>query len=186
MKGIIMRTFSEWKKHMKELHDKQEEYKCYIEDHVNNVIMIWDNIKDELPISDELKDEVDDIIPLHDESKYSKEEFEPYRNFFYPCKDEEKNQQAFDMAWNHHQKMNPHHWQYWIFLDDDTASENILPMDEKYILELLCDWSAMSYKFNNSVKAWYNDNKDTMRLHEDTRNKIEELIDIFDNKLKEI
>lgn len=82
-------------------------------------------------------------IPLagitHDLSKLLPDEFIPYARYFYGPKvatnskvfDYERNEfvtkmeppaevkEAFDKAWNHHQKRNPHHWQYWLLSPDN-------------------------------------------------------------------
>ena len=49
-----------------------------------------------------------------------KEEYFAYATYFYGKKTSqvEKN---FDYAWLHHQKENPHHWQYWLLHNDDEG-----------------------------------------------------------------
>lgn len=75
----------------------------------------------------------------HDWSKFLPSEWFPYVEYFYGGKKEivpnvkvftedgklipktktpDDVQLAFDLAWNHHQKRNSHHWQYWLLHPD--------------------------------------------------------------------
>lgn len=82
----------------------------------------------------------------------------------------------FDVAWLHHQKSNPHHWQYWILIRD-TGAEVILPMPEVYIREMVADWRGAGRAVEKpDTLAWYAANKDKMRLHPDTRKRVEQLL----------
>ncbi len=75
---------------------------------------------------------------LHDWTKFLPREWTPYVENFYGEKVEHLNKQvfingkfepamevppevatAFDIAWNHHQKRNDHHWQYWLLTPDN-------------------------------------------------------------------
>lgn len=73
---------------------------------------------------------------IHDWSKFLPSEFFAYSDYFYGVKIQAPNnamiygagmrepiphmivpddiQQAFDLAWNYHQKRNDHHWEYWL------------------------------------------------------------------------
>lgn len=109
-------------------------------------------------------------ISKHDLSKYGSEEFEPYRNTFFPKENEEKNAEAFSKAWKHHYSINDHHWQYWI--------ENGKPkeMDRLAIAEMLLDWEAMSMHFKNSPIEWYRANKNDIILGKHTRELVEKTL----------
>src|SRR6266536_5236416 len=63
---------------------------------------------------------------IHDWSKFLPCEWEPYVQSFY-CRDGSKRdwktrdvwtKMEFDLAWNHHQKVNKHHWQFWTLVTD--------------------------------------------------------------------
>lgn len=78
---------------------------------------------------------------LHDMSKFLPSEFIPYAHYFYgtwyknedwhgdkrnhiPYECTEKGvEEAFDIAWLKHQKRNPHHWQYWLLVNDSSSGE---------------------------------------------------------------
>jgi hypothetical protein len=155
-------------------------YKKYIKEHRTNVKLAWNELINWIDfINYEDWKAVNDLIRAHDKSKYSKEEFEAYRNFFFF---EDGDKKAFTYAWNHHQKTNPHHWQYWLMYKDGKTIA--LEMPFKYVIEMFCDWLAMSIKFDNLPSKWYNENKDNMLLHEKTLEVVEAYIEILDKAYK--
>jgi len=84
---------------------------------------------------------------------------------------------AFDHAWNHHQKANKHHWQYWLLTNDsDEPKHKALDMPVKYRREMIADWMgagrAISGKWE--VWTWYEKNRNRIILSEHTRTKVEE------------
>ena len=117
------------------------------------------------------------MIENHDKSKFSANEFQGYRQWFYPEKGQNKNKVLADLAWNHHQKFNPHHWQYWLMWHPEKTIA--LDMDLKYIIEMLCDWTAMSYKFGVTPELFYNKDKYGMFLSEGTRLTVEYWLPFF-------
>ena len=56
-----------------------------------------------------------------------------------------------------------------------------LKMDEAAIIEMMCDWTAMSVKFKNIPSKWFDANKEKMVLHQDTIQTILYWLPIFDN-----
>lgn len=59
---------------------------------------------------------------IHDLSKCSPAEWGPYVAYFYG-RDTTASKPVFDRAWNHHQKANPHHWQYWLLTNDQPSKD---------------------------------------------------------------
>lgn len=59
---------------------------------------------------------------IHDWSKFLPSEWLPYARYFYG-KPGEAGRQEFDLAWLLHQKRNPHHWQFWVLLEDNPEKE---------------------------------------------------------------
>lgn len=124
---------------------------------------------------------------VHDLSKLTPSEWGPYAHTFYgretacrPDADGDKAEKlAFDIAWNHHQKRNPHHWQYWVLLED-SGKVVPLPMPERYRREMLADWrgAGRAIKGVDDTKTWYVKNRDNMILHATTRNWIEQQLGI--------
>lgn len=91
----------------------------------------------------------------------------------------DERQDAFDAAWNHHQKANAHHWQYWL-LTMDSGETVPLKMPERFALEMVADWmgAGRAITGDGSLQrtfAWYSSNKDKMILHPRTRELVESI-----------
>lgn len=129
---------------------------------------------------------------IHDISKFLPSEFLPYMEHFFGSKigisrgrDEtgyykptDTGDAAFDFAWLLHQKRNKHHWQWWC-LPEDEGGIKVLEMPLKYRKEMLSDWrGAGRAQGTPSVNKWYEKNKSRMSLGSDTREWIEEQINI--------
>lgn len=116
---------------------------------------------------------------FHDWSKFLPSEWGPYVRTFYTPNGTKRYQQTleFEIAWNYHQKRQPHHWQYWA-LRLDKGDVVPLPMPEKFIKEMVADWIGAGIAINghNEVLEWYNKNKEKMALHALTRKRVEELV----------
>jgi len=163
---------------------KDGEYISYISEHISNVKSVFTGLARTNELDDFEVEFIGKIIDKHDESKYQVDEFNGYRQFFFPVDGEEKDKSHFLVAWNLHQKRNPHHWQFWIMWKPEGG--HALDMPFEYVIEMLCDWSAMSIKFNNIVSEWYNENKGKMLLHKDTSACIEKYLPLFDKVLEKI
>lgn len=161
--------------------NKRTEYDRYLNIHISAVQQAYEEIFKELLLTESdltVEDitKLEDNIKNHDNSKYYDEEYYPYLHWFYSSEAGADDEVAYDRAWNHHQKHNPHHWQYWI-LQKDSGKQVLLDIPENYVIEMLCDWSSFQYKNPESTaNKWYNDNKDKMLLSENTRSLIEKYI----------
>ena len=162
---------------------KDEEYTNYITEHINNVQQVWADIEPLLEgeywLDDMLYFTIQPLIERHDESKYTPLEFNGYRQFFYPKDGETKNKMEFQKSWCRHQNSNPHHWEYWTMLNDKLEAFAI-EMPFVYIIEMLCDWTAMSYKFGDTPSDFYNKNYQKMLLSDSTKRCIHSWIKLFD------
>lgn len=150
-------------------------YEGYIAEHVNNYERVFKYVSEGY----ETRFFGAGSYEKHDYSKYFAKEFEPYRKHFYPVEGEEIDKAGYDYSWNLHQKRNPHHWQYWVLIRDGGDIVPLL-MPREHILEMICDWTAMSIKFGNVPSKWYAENKDKMLLHPDTRSVVEDFMPYFD------
>ena len=122
----------------------------------------------------------------HDKSKTSITEYGPYDIYFY-CKDklDQESINKSELAWHNHIHQNPHHWQYWVLINDDDGIK-ALPMTRRYILELLCDWMSFcitpiepygTFELNaHELKKYWEDHKNIMILHPSTRSSIKYMI----------
>lgn len=117
-------------------------------------------------------------ILVHDNSKYSLEEYDPYDFYFY-CDNSAVFKDVFDKAWLHHIHENSHHWQHWILVNDDPKLGTVaLKMPMEYIIEMICDWWSFSWKSGNlyEIFSWYEKNKDHIIMHDDTRTSVESIL----------
>jgi hypothetical protein len=133
---------------------------------------------------------------IHDWTKFLPSEWFPYVDFFFTKRGGKVGagtkgyihspgyDTAFDIAWNHHQKLNPHHWQFWVLIrDSDDPKYLPLPMPEKYIREMVADWiGAGRAQGTPDNMKWYAINKDKMILEENTRRRVEQLLKTAQDK----
>ncbi len=131
----------------------------------------------------------------HDWSKFLPSEWIPYAKFFYgkhyyekisdisglhysfgakESDSKEYWQYRFDEAWNHHQKRQPHHWQYWL-LTMDSGDIVRLPMPDHFRKEMIADWrgAGRAITGKDDTTNWYLKNRDKMNLHPNTRKWVE-------------
>lgn len=135
---------------------------------------------------------------IHDISKFMPDEFFAYTEAFYgkfgynykPYDPHHKNTKPedkdidmhkkamdrFDKAWLIHQKRNPHHWQFWLSIDEDRV--RMIDMPEVYIKEMIADWRGASRAKTgkDDVKNWYTSHISKIRISHVTRKHVEELL----------
>ena len=127
---------------------------------------------------------------LHDMNKLCPKLFVPYARFFYApdgTKIERRDKsgyynpfntgdKAFDLAVKTHLMSNPHHWQYWV-LPLGKQEVMVYPMSRKALREMVCDWRGAA-KANGTpgLKDWYDKNKHSLVLHDESRKVLEKLI----------
>ena len=163
------------------------EYDNYINQHVQNV----------LNAAEWLRRNVDlDIPPMidghrtglfnHDQSKWEKEEYDAYDAYFYGGRKTKEVKETFNYAWLHHIHNNPHHWQYWVLINDDPEDGTVaLDIPYRYVIEMICDWWSFSWSDGNlyEIFDWYNKHKDRMILSKNTRELVEDILDQIKKKL---
>ena len=166
-------------------------YDEYLVDHKANVAKGLDWIETNIP--DILKglniiDLRNQIRLDHDRSKSTVAEYDAYDQYFYGRNKSYEVVLNFNKAWLHHIHRNPHHWQHWVLINDDpNEGEIILDMPDCYIIEMICDWWAFSWKKENlhEIFGWYDAHKDYMKLSKNTRKKVEDILEKIKNKLEE-
>lgn len=97
--------------------------------------------------------------------------------------------EAFNRAWLMHIHRNPHHWQYWVLINDEPKEGTILiEMPYPYIIEMICDWWAFSWIKGDlsEMFAWYKDHADYIKMHNNTRSIVEEILEMIRTKLTEV
>ena len=150
---------------------KEQEYLDYINEHIGNVHKAYElymiplleaNNISTLISDEELKAAISHLgeyIDTHDASKFSDSEFDGYREKYYPTTREldgdlaykSNLEERYQECWKHHYTVNAHHPEHWVNHDNDTREDMTL----EAIMEMICDWEAMSLKFGTSTLKWY-------------------------------
>lgn len=122
-------------------------------------------------------------LAMHDNSKYSLEEFPYYAQQFHGDK---SNPDGFARAWLHHIHYGgEHHWQHWIFPDNYTLNGSsleeggVMEMPEHYALEMISDWMGASYVYTGSwdMHDWLMKNRYKIILHSETTEYVRSILD---------
>lgn len=173
---------------------KEKEYLDYINEHISLVkkayMMYFYPLMNKEIISEYFSNEDFQLalktavekIATHDASKFSDSEFDGYRAKWHPTDKETHMDQeyidmvteAYDLAWIHHYSVNDHHPKHWV----DPKTGEIANMTLPAIIEMICDWEAMSMKFDTNTMDWYEnkakDEKSAMSTQ--TKNIVEEIM----------
>ena len=190
MKGNIMSSINSIayklckSKHLHESTVADTQYRHYLESHRAGVREYYEKVLRPVlhqeGISHQDMSEIEMLIETHDASKYGEEEFGAYRDYFYDPEHHSRSSEAFNLAWLHHQNHNPHHWQYWVLINDvDEPQVHPLDMPFKYIMELLCDWASAGRHYGNTAYSWYQQQKDKLIITDRTRDILEKYIVYF-------
>lgn len=143
-----------------------KEYKQYLKQHQENIMKAYEEMINcpalEWIIQDPLiKGKLFLRAINHDISVYDKEEFNAYRAYYYSIDDKEEEWAAsgpLDKAWEHHFKVNDHHWQHRQY-DTDFTTET-----ELACLENILDWLAMGYEFGERPFEYWDAHKEVIHL----------------------
>lgn len=166
-----------------------KEYDDYLIEHVNVVKECLCLLAQEPSLVKNLSEnKINMIAAYHDRSKYQSEEYDGYDCYFYGVKDERPEvKEKFDYAWLHHIHNNPHHWQHWVLVEDDNGAAKALKIPDIYLIEMVADWGSFAWrkKIPLELKEWYDSHKDKIVMHPESRAKVERLIDVLINKMKE-
>ena len=167
-------------------------YDEYIIEHKSNVIKAYDWLCENLPeifAGEAVKAMVEwQCTNAHDQSKYDKEEYDAYDKYFYGNRSYEV-VQNFDYAWLQHIHKNPHHWQHWILINDDSELGIVaLEIPINYIIEMICDWWSFSWRSDNfyEIFDWYDKHKDTIKMNTTSRRIVEDILNKMRTKIDDI
>lgn len=166
------------------------EYDNYLEQHKSNVRKGFEWIRDNLPEAIAGIPNLEwQICFNHDVSKTKPDEYEYYDAYFYGGNRSYQVVQDFNYAWLVHIHRNPHHWQYWVLINDNPIlGEIILDMPSKYIIEMICDWWSFGWNTGNlyEIFSWYEQRRDYIKLSEKTRIEVEYVLNLMRVKLDEM
>lgn len=85
----------------------------------------------------------------------------------------------FQKACLHHIHNNPHHWQYWVLINDEPdEGEVALEMPYECIIEMICDWWAFSWQKGDlsEIFSWYDKHQNYIKLASSTRRIVEDIL----------
>ena len=142
--------------------------------YINNIKVAYHKYADILEKSLNIdKKELLERVLNHDKSKWSKEEFEGYRQNFYPVQGEEPDEDIFNKSWFHHLKNNDHHPEYWTYAENVSINK-IVDMPNICIAEMILDWATFSILKDDDKELieYYKKTKYLKPLSFDTRAKI--------------
>lgn len=120
--------------------------------------------------------------------KTEPDEYDAYDKYFYGKNRSYQVMQDFNYAWLRHIHRNPHHWQYWVLINDDPdLDEIILDMPDIYIIEMICDWWSFGWSKGDltEIFKWYEERKEHIKLSEKTRRSVENILNMMKAKLSE-
>lgn len=157
-----------------------KEYNEYLKEHRTNVAAAFYWIQKNLPdLLIGVYDYERQITADHDTSKSDIEEYIAYDEYFYGKDKSYYAKQQFNKAWLRHIHNNPHHWQYWVLINDDpNEGEVLIDMPYNYIIEMICDWWSFSFKQDklDEIFKWYSDHKIYIKLSDYTRKQVEGIL----------
>ena len=176
------------------------QYAKYLKEHISNVYngYLW-------IVTHIGHEKIDAVLPeinwtnmmvqlkMHDRSKLEPEEFDGYDEYFYGTdkeKSKEEIQKDFDYAWLHHIHSNPHHWQYWVLIEDDPENYKAgkaLDIPDPFIFEMICDWWTFSWKKDDlrEIFNWWEDHRDKVIMTESTMDKVEKMLEMIREAIDE-
>lgn len=173
-------------------------YDRYLEEHAANVAKGFEWLSEHIPsvIDGDPFGRIASIYDraktcccvTHDASKTDADEYDAYDDHFYGTRSGSPSEvKEFNKAWLHHIHNNPHHWQYWCIINDDPKDGGItcVEMPRWYVIEMICDWWSFSWKKDNlyEIFDWYEERKDHIKLHNNTRKLVETILDQMKKKL---
>lgn len=156
------------------------EYDEYLDQHLKNVQKAGFWLIDHFPeqLNGKTRSKFKGLLGDHDLSKWGRDEYAAYDEYFYGHNKSAQTKKNFNYAWLHHIHNNPHHWQYWVLINDEDGEE-ALEMPVEYAFEMIADWWSFSWKNNDLwwIFDWYSEHKAMMKLHPKTRKLVETILD---------
>jgi len=158
--------------------DRIRAYCDYLEDHIRKVQKSWQVLQKACagmhPFTDDhLWSVIDGMITDHDMSKVSRQEFIQYQRRFFPVPGTGQADQIFEGAWTHHKRENPHHWENWTAITDESFPNELTC----HCVCMICDWMAMGLTFGDTAEEYYTKNADRITLPKWAEHFVKEIFD---------
>lgn len=169
------------------MKESKEKYTEYINNHIKAVQEAYETaINGFKAVFPEVYEDDKQVFQLsinlqhHDRSKFDENEFWYYAMRFFPVNgidpESEKVKKDFKIGWLHHVHNNAHHPNHWALVDDNKVI--LINMPDIYIIEMLCDWMAMSKYYNSTtMKYWESDSAKKLPMSAHTRTKVDEFME---------
>lgn len=193
---------------------QEEKQNSYTHTHIKNVMISFfllytpekvRKLREKGYINEIIISELKKQLIYHDMSKFSKEEWEPYRKRWFPTDDEKRRmktedgyeelvKEEFEIAWQHHYMNNAHHPEHWRYRLPTTSENDVVfanqrldiatPMDLVSIHHMICDWNAMGLNSLSSMLPidWYTSDKakdEREAFNPTTKQTVEEILSIL-------
>lgn len=160
-----------------------ELYDLYLAEHKQNVAKGFKWLQENLPeVLGDMPEGTDlehQIVWSHDLSKDNNDEYDAYDAYFYGGNRSTAVVETFNYAWLEQIHKNPHHWQHWVLINDDPDTGTIcMEMPKNYVIEMICDWWAFSWKDGDlyEIFSWWDAHKDYIKLNGITRGIVEGIL----------
>lgn len=160
-------------------------YKSYLKhvlNHKEMVYIAWIYIANTLHslgfINENDMNNINNLIICHDDSKLQKDEFIPYaKRFNGPKQKDAKTKTNFKKAVQLHKERNLHHYETLKLYNGENW--------KCYAIELICDYIAMGWEFNNYIFEYFQQVKDELKMNlpNEYFNYIESIINVISQRL---
>lgn len=156
-------------------------YLDYLERHITFVKEAWELVQVACIDMEFMGDKtlhgwIEKEIYMHDISKFSDDEFGPYRRRFYPANEVEKilPHNMVDMAISHHIRINDHHIENWTKARYTFEKEWMV-----HCVHMLVDWIAMDLGSEKNIDAreFFQRMQKEHQLTEEVVNFIQDVLD---------
>ena len=151
--------------------------KCFVHyvNHTFYVFLAWKAICEELwnrgMLTEKEFEKTNKNIMWHDQSKMDKGEWEPYAERFCGEKVDDEVKARFKEAVREHKSKNLHHFESLKdYKGDDWRC---------YIVELVCDYIAMGWEFNNYILDYYASVKEKIELPSEYKAYLERILSML-------
>ena len=143
--------------------------------HTRYVTLAWKTICEELwnrgMLTEKEFEETSKHIIWHDQSKMDKSEWNAYADRFYGDKDDEEVKSRFKAAVLEHKAKNLHHFE---------SLKNYKGDDWRcYIIELVCDYIAMGWEFDNYILEYYDSVRGKIELPSEYKAYLESVLNML-------
>lgn len=160
----------------KENYDVKRQYANYYFNHTYYVVLAWKAIRDVLLEKQVItQDEyriINHLVAWHDNSKISDEEFMAYALGLYSeYKENPEIHEKFKEAVSVHKSRNLHHFES---LKDYHGDDW-----KCYIIELICDYIAVGWQFENYIFEYYEQEKDNIDLPQEYKEYLGTILNII-------